>query len=82
MAKLIVELPDELHAQLKRQAAVDRKTLKVIVLSLLDQYLRHPVLPSSKKTTGLCGVWKGHESAQTLAGELRAARRWWIRTRS
>ena len=39
MGKLIVELPDELHARLKGQAMSNHQTLKVIVTSLLQHYL-------------------------------------------
>ena len=82
MGKLIVELPDELHLQLKQQAATDRKTIKVIVVSLLDHYLRHPVIRSSKRATGLCGAWKDRRSADELLRELRAGRRLWMRPRA
>ena len=82
MGKLIVELPDDLHVQLKRQAATDRKTIKVIVVSLLDQYLRHPTVRSLKRATGLCGAWKDRRSAEALLRELRASRRLWMRPRA
>lgn len=81
MSKLIVELPDELHAQLKKHAAADRKTLKTIVMTLLDSYLHHPVPRSPKRATGLCGAWKDDRSAETIIAQLRSARRWWTRQR-
>lgn len=76
MGKLIVELPDELHTQLKQHATATHKTLKVIVTSLLAQYIRNPGRPSSKTTTGLCGVWRDQRSAEALIAQLRSARRW------
>ena len=81
MGKLIVELPDELHGQLKKQAATDRKTLKMIVISLLDQYLHKLPAARSTKASGLCGAWADGRSAKALAAELRASRRWWTRSR-
>lgn len=82
MGKLIVELPDVLHAQLKKQAAADHKTLKVIVTTLLGQYLRHPAGPPAKGSTQLCGAWKDFRTAEALAAELRAARRLHMRERA
>lgn len=76
MGKLIVELPDELHARLKAQAVADHKTLKVIVTTLLQHHLRNPRLASPKKATGLCGAWKDPHSAEELITALRASRRW------
>jgi mRNA-degrading endonuclease YafQ of YafQ-DinJ toxin-antitoxin module len=81
MSKLIVELSNELHASLKKQAAADGKTLKVIVTSLLDHYVQHPHPRARLRTTRLCGAWKDHRSAHVLAAELRTARRWWTRDR-
>ncbi len=81
MGKLIVELPDSLHIQLKKQAAADQKTLKTIVISLLDSYLHHPLPRSSKRATGLCGAWKDNRSAEAIIAELRSSRRWWTRQR-
>lgn len=78
MGKLIVELPAELHVQLKKQAAADHKTLKVIVTSLLHHYLQMPPRPASKRPTGLCGAWKDRRSAKALIGDIRSARRWRI----
>ena len=81
MGKLIVELPEELHAQLKRQAAADRKTLKTIVISLLGHYLQGPTPVRVKRTTGLCGAWKDRRSASALIADGRSAREWWTRSR-
>jgi len=81
MGKLIVELPDELHARLKGQAMSNHQTLKVIVTSLLQHYLSHPRAASPKKATGLCGSWKDRRSAQELLAALRASRRWQVGAR-
>ena len=82
MGKLIVELPDDLHAELKKQAATDRKTLKAIVISLLGSYLHAPAPRRTTRATGLCGAWKDDRPAEALIAELRAARRWWTRRRA
>lgn len=78
MGKLIVELPDELHARLKAQALTDHKTLKVIVTTLLQHHLKSPRIASPKKATGtgLCGAWKDPHSAEELIAAFRASRRW------
>lgn len=82
MGKLIVELPEELHGQLKKQAAAEHKTLKIIVMSLVHQYLKAPRSSSPQRTTRLCGAWKDRRSAKALLDEIRAARRWRIDGRS
>jgi len=82
MGKLIVELPDELHTQLKAHAAAGHMTLKVIVTSLLRQYLRQPRGTRPRKATGLCGAWEDRRSPEELVAELRAARRWVVRARA
>ena len=76
MSKLIVELPDELHARLKAKALTDHKTLKIIVTTLLQHHLSNPRMVSPKKATGLCGAWKDPHSATELIAALRASRRW------
>ena len=79
MSKLIVELPEELHARLKQQAAAHRKTLKTIVISLLDQYLKTPSRAGAHTPTRLCGAWKDRQTAKAMIAELRSSRRWWTR---
>ena len=81
MSKLIVELPDELHARLKARAVTDHKTLKIIVTTLLQRHLSTPRMGSAKKATGLCGAWKDPHSANELIAALRAARRWRVGAR-
>jgi predicted nucleic acid-binding protein len=56
--ELIVELPDEIHGELKKRAAVDHNTLKNIVTELIHEYLYSPEKHvSTKKKTCLCGSW-------------------------
>ncbi|MDP3722732.1 MAG: hypothetical protein Q8R91_04455 [Candidatus Omnitrophota bacterium] len=80
MGKLIVEVPDGLHARLKQQAAADHQTLKIIVTALLDQYLAHPGHHAPRKATGLCGAWKDRRDAEAVLADVRSARRWRIGT--
>jgi len=82
MGKLIVELPDMLHLQLKKQAIADHKTVKVVVTTLLQQYLKNPLRIAPKSSTGLCGAWKDRRPPEELLSEIRSARRWSIRARS
>ena len=78
MGKLIVELPEELHGSLKKQAAMEHKTLKVIVTSLVSYYLTHPAQGLPKAAAKLCGAWKDHRAAEAVAADIRSARRWRI----
>jgi len=81
MSKLIVELSEELHGRLKRQAAAERTTLKVIVTTLLGQYLHTGHRPAAKHATGLCGAWKDRRGAEELIHDIHSARRWALRER-
>ncbi len=77
MGKLIVELPDEMHSELKKKAATDHKTLKDIITELIDEYLYSPAKPSpSKKKTGLCGSWSDKRSADEIIKDIKSSRKW------
>lgn len=79
MGKLIVELPNELHTQLKQRAAAGHTTLKIIVTSLLRQHLSHAGGHGLRKhATGLCGAWKDRRSAREISEDLRVSRQWRI----
>ncbi len=39
MGKLIVELPDKIHSELKKKATLHHQTIKDIVTDLLEAYL-------------------------------------------
>ena len=82
MSKLIVELPETLHMRLKRQAAEEHKTLKIMVTTLVSDYLAHPRAKGSNvAATHLCGAWKDTRSAETLIKDLRASRNLHVRAR-
>ncbi len=57
MRKLIVEIPDKLHESLKREASLNKKTIKEIVINLITNYLATN-RKSKLKETGFCGKWE------------------------
>lgn len=38
MGKLTMELPEEIHTELKRRAALHHQTIKEIMIGLLEEY--------------------------------------------
>lgn len=77
MGKLIVELPDDLHGELKKKAAGDHATLKEIVTGLIQGYLN----PAGKsgtagKKTGLCGKWADDRTADEIILDIKSRRKW------
>ena len=80
MGKLIVELSDEMHTELKKKAAVDHKTQKEIVTDLLKVYLSSEQERTiTKKKTGLCGSWEDDRSAEEIIKDIKAHRKWFAR---
>ncbi len=75
MAKLIVELPDEMHRELKRAAALQGRTLKEVVSTLVDRFLSEEAIVPSAKGSGLCGKWADPRSAKEIVAFLKAQRR-------
>lgn len=78
MAKLIVELPENLHIQLKRKAASNRRTMKKIVTSLIQDYLSRSQ-KGNLKETGFCGVWEDRRTAEEIVKEIKSERKWFKR---
>lgn len=82
MGKLIVELPEELHGELKKKAAADHKTLKDIVTGLVNNYLSAPEKEApARKETGLCGSWDDERAAGEIIMDLKSHRRWFAKQR-
>jgi len=80
MGKLIVELPDEIHGELKRKATTDNKTLKEVVTNLIKKYLSGVQEQSKKKEkTGLCGSWEDERSAEKIIRDIKTHRKWFDR---
>ena len=83
MGKLIVELPDETHRELKKKAATDHKTLKDIITGLIDKYLFAPEKQvTAKKKSGLCGKWDDERTAEEIIKDIKAHRKWFAKQRS
>jgi len=79
MGKLIVELPDDMHGELKKKAAVNRTTLKDIVSGLISDYLQRKEKVSSTEDTGLCGLWDDERSAEAIVKDIKEHRKWFRR---
>ena len=80
MGKLIVELPDEIHGELKKKATMDNKTLKEIVTNLIKKYLsglQEKTKP--KRETGLCGSWEDERSADEIIRDIKTHRKWFAK---
>jgi hypothetical protein len=83
MAKLIVELPDEIHGELRKKAAVTHKTLKDIVTGLINEYLYvDDKYPPDKKKTGLCGKWNDERTAEEIVKDIKAHRKWFVKRKN
>lgn len=80
MGKLIVELPDEIHGELKKKAAISHRTLRDIITGLIHQYLSAPEKRAmAKKATGLCGKWEDERTADEIIKDIKAHRKWFAR---
>lgn len=83
MGKLIVELPDDIHGELKKKAATDHKTLKNIITGLIDEYLLAPEKQASaKEKSGLCGKWDDERTADEIIKDIKSHRKWLTRQRN
>ncbi len=83
MGKLIVELSDDIHGELKKKAAADQKTLKDIVTGLINEYIstEESHLPSKKKT-GICGAWDDKRTAEEIISDIKGKRKWFARRKN
>jgi hypothetical protein len=83
MGKLIVELPDEMHGELKKKAAINHKTLKDIITELIHGYLYAPdkQVPTKKKT-GLCGGWDDERTAEEIIRDIKTHRGWFTKRKN
>lgn len=77
MGKLIVEISDELHDNLKKTAALNGITIKEITIALLDNFLKKQKLHHSS-TTGFCGKWQDDRTAKQIIKDIKAHRKWMI----
>ncbi len=81
MGKLIVELPDEVHRELKKKAALRHQTIKNIVTDLLEDYLSKSDEKKEIKETGLCGRWEDKRTAEAIIEDIIVHRKWFGKTR-
>jgi len=66
MGKLVVELPDEIHEAIKRKAALSNKTIREIVIGLLNDYLSREGKTEKLRETGFCGKWEDERTAEEI----------------
>ena len=76
MAKLIVELPEELHKELKKTAALRHRTIKNVVTDLVEEYLSRGEKKEDLEETGLCGKWEDTRTPEAIIADIKAHRNW------
>ena len=83
MGKLMVELPDTIHGELKKKAAAEHTTLKSIITDLIGDYLSAPAKQhSAMKSSGLCGSWEDDRPADRIVRDIRGRRTWFTRRKA
>ncbi len=81
MGKLIVELPDEIHKELKKRAILHHRTIKEVVTDLVEGYLSKDEEKREVKETGLCGAWEDARKAETIIADIKTHRKWFAKRR-
>ena len=76
MAKLIVELPEEIHKELKRKALLHHRTIKEVVTDLLEEFLSRGRKEGNMTETGFCGRWEDKRSAAAIIADIKSHRAW------
>ena len=76
MAKLIVELPEELHKELKKTAALSHRTIKNVVTDLVEEYISRGEKKEDLQETGLCGKWEDARTPEAIIADIKAHRNW------
>ncbi len=80
MAKLIVELPEEVHKELKRKATHEHRTIKDVVTDLVAGYLSLGREGTGRAgETGLCGGWEDTRTAAEILSDIKSHRKWFGR---
>ena len=79
MSKLIVEIPDQMHSQLRKAAALRDRTLREIVMDLVQDYLAVQQGSRSLKETGLCGKWLDDRTAEEIMMDIKKHRSWFAK---
>ena len=76
MAKLIVELPDDVHKELKKVVMLQDRTIKEVVTDLVDGYLLKAKEEKNLDETGLWGKWEDTRSADKIIADIKKHRSW------
>lgn len=76
MAKLIVELSEELHKELKKSATLNHRTIKDVVTDLVEEYISRGERKEDLEETGLCGKWEDTRSAEEIIADIKTHRNW------
>lgn len=76
MAKLIVELSEEIHKELKKKAMLRQRTIKEVVTDLVEEYLTREGVKEELKETGLCGEWEDTRTADEIITDIKRRRNW------
>ena len=76
MRKLIVELPEETHQELKKWATLHHQTIKEVVTGLVEQYISQGEEKKEIKETSLCGKWEDTRTADAIIADIKAHRNW------
>ena len=77
MGKLIVELNDEMHRELKKKVAINQETLKKIITNLINNYLYGQDRDIElTQATGLCGLWIDERKSDEIINDIKSQRKW------
>ena len=76
MGKLIVELPETLHGELKKKATAEQRTIKSVITELVMKYLSEDETSVKADETGLCGAWQDSRTAEEIIKDIKSHRRW------
>ncbi len=76
MGKLIVELPEHLHLELKKKATLEQRTLKSVITELVKNYISEEQSPEVVSETGLCGAWQDQREPEEIIRDIKSHRKW------
>lgn len=76
MGKLIVELSEDIHTELKKKAIRHHQTIKAVVTDLVEGYLLRGEANKNLKGTGLCGEWNDTRTADAIIADIKRHRNW------
>jgi len=68
-----------MHSQLRKAAASSERTLRDILMDLVQDYLARQRDVKSLKDTGLCGTWKDDRSADEIIMDIKKHRSWFTK---